>query len=384
MPIEEYVDLHPDCKIVPETYLNYEAEEELYGVFLVIQSKNIEVFKFLWEDRGTLWSEKHLLPVIQHLISNEWLSGLQKFFGYHRTREIFLTMYCNERRTFYEGLSEIAENLLKKKTSRSKKLLMGMMRPLCSRPYGALTFLYMFKYIHASKTKIRCKDVDPSIFMDDMFVIMYKRNEVYEMAEKFDEACGGNLKQKRKYEDILRKLIDFSFQVMPNAIPISRIWKSIKIGSEEDFRRCCKEAKKNMPQVITLRKSPTTMEFKQAMHDDRVKHLSVNKWKPLHLMIYFERLKMIDDIIGFAGRSLRKAMTLENKKLQTGEDFHCLKLSIRLKSPTTFSSLWNLANIWSIKHFYLVIKELSVPTQYSEQIMKTVLEDKTAYDILMY
>ena len=55
-----------------------------------------------------------------------------------------------------------------------------------------------------------------------------------------------------------------------------------------------------------------------------------------------------------------------------------------MKSQVTFNNLWNLANIWTISHLYLVIKELTVPTQYCESILKNVLEDKTAYDILMY
>lgn len=55
MPIEEFVDRNPDCKIEVETYLKYSPQEELYGLFLVIEKKNTLVFSYLWEDRGTLW-----------------------------------------------------------------------------------------------------------------------------------------------------------------------------------------------------------------------------------------------------------------------------------------------------------------------------------------
>jgi hypothetical protein len=51
------------------------------------------------------------------------------------------------------------------------------------------------------------------------------------MAEKFDEACASDLSEKAKYRSILTKIIDFSFVLAPTAIPISRIWKSIKVSA---------------------------------------------------------------------------------------------------------------------------------------------------------
>lgn len=68
-----------------------------------------------------------------------------------------------------------------------------------------------------------------------------------------------------------------------------------------------------MPLVITLRKTAVTPEFKDAMNDNRVNTLSISKWKPLHLMIYYERLKMIDAILEFSNRSIKKALSIDNK-----------------------------------------------------------------------
>ena len=122
------------------------------------------------------------------------------------------------------------------------------------------------------------------------------------------------------------KLIDYSFVIQPSAIPISRIWKSIKAGDDSMFQKCVQESRQTMPLLITLRKQPSTEEFRQVLNDERVKTLAVSKWKPIHLMIYFGRAKMMDEIIDFAGRNLRKALTIENKKLISSDDFLCLKL----------------------------------------------------------
>ena len=143
------------------------------------------------------------------------------------------------------------------------------------------------------------------------------------------------------------------------------------------------ESKKNWPLVITLRKTAATSEFKDPMNDNRVNTMSISKWKPIHLMIYFERLKMIDDIIEFSGRSFKKALTIDNKKLHSYDDFHWLNMWIKLKSSKTFLSIWNLANQWSIVHLYKCLEELS-GSGYSEQILKVILDDKTTTDILMF
>ena len=100
-------------------------------------------------------------------------------------------------------------------------------------------------------------------------------------------------------------------------------------------------------------------------------------------MIYYERIKMIDDIIAFAGRSFKKALTIDNKKLHSYDDFHCLKMWIKLKSNKTFLSLWNLANQWSIMHLYQVLNEL-LNSCYWESIFKSLIEDKTTSDIIIY
>ena len=138
------------------------------------------------------------------------------------------------------------------------------------------------------------------------------------------------------------------------------------------------------PLVITMRKGPSTVEFKQAMNDERVSSFSVNKWKPLHLMIYFGRADMIDELLIFSNRSLKKAMTLENKKSNTVDDYFPLRLAIRMDKPQIFTNLWNLAHQWSVKHLYLVLKDLKVPAMYDEEILRSLLNAKTTQDIYVF
>lgn len=60
-----------------------------------------------------------------------------------------------------------------------------MMKGLAIKPYATMTFLYMFRYIHKTQTRIRTHEIDPPSNTDDLFVIMYKKGSLYEMAENF-------------------------------------------------------------------------------------------------------------------------------------------------------------------------------------------------------
>lgn len=107
MPMEEFVERNEEKEFSVTTYLDYTAEEELYGVFLAIDTKVWKIFRYLWEDKGALWSEKHLFPIIKHMVDTNWDYGILNLFKLNRTKEMFIAMYCNERKAFYENIKEI-------------------------------------------------------------------------------------------------------------------------------------------------------------------------------------------------------------------------------------------------------------------------------------
>jgi hypothetical protein len=97
-------------------------------------------------------------------------------------------MYATERRALYEKLGDLCEELLEDKSNESTVILQNLMKGLVIRPYAVLTFLNLFKYIHLSGTKIHSKDVEPHTFNDDLFIMIFKQNVTYDLAEEFDQA----------------------------------------------------------------------------------------------------------------------------------------------------------------------------------------------------
>lgn len=93
MPIEEYAERNDSTKITVDVFLKYGPEEELYGLFIVIKRRSLKIFNYLWESRGTLWHEKHLIFVIREIADTAWPEGMTMLFKSTRTQEIFTSMY---------------------------------------------------------------------------------------------------------------------------------------------------------------------------------------------------------------------------------------------------------------------------------------------------
>ena len=135
---------------------------------------------------------------------------------------------------------------------------------------------------------------------------------LFNFAEQFDDACDGDEDQKAVYRNIILTYIEYSYIGETSAVPIRGIWSSIGNDNATEFRKYLSN-KNQLWITLTIRKTPTTIEFADPMQDMRVKKLGTMKWKPVHLCIYYGRQQMIEDIIKEAGKSLRKAISIESK-----------------------------------------------------------------------
>jgi hypothetical protein len=65
---------------------------------------------------------------------------------------------------------------------------------------------------------------------------------------------------------------------------------------------CLEESKPNWPIVLTLKDKYGKGYFSDAMNDEDMQRFKPKKWKPLHYMIYYDRINMMNDLIHYAGR----------------------------------------------------------------------------------
>jgi len=382
MPIEEFAGVSPKNKIEMKSYLNYSPSEELYGLFLVIKNKNLKIFNHLWNELGFLWWHTHIIPLLKNLVHENWSKGIYRLFLSERVHEIFYAFDFNEKKLFFSEIHEICRKLDSTDSKSSQKILKAIISALCDEPYAIFSFLLLFPFVHKTRTQIEDYDIKPEVFSEDIFLIANDTNLLHELATTFDKVCKGNHYEKATYHSIIISLINCPY--VNRSIPFRKIWKSIKQNDIEQLRNCWNSYSNEWSRIISMRPCAASLEFKEPKKDDRVNKLKLHQWKPLHLMLYYQREQMIVDIIEFAGSSTRKAITLENKKKYIEDDFMCLKICISLKNKFSFHALWKIPNLWSVGHLYKVLEELRDPDVYDENIHRIILKSKTTKDILEY
>lgn len=106
-PPKEFIADHQKYRVELPMYSKYSPTEELYGLFAVIRNKNMSIFEFLWENCGTLWHERHVIPVLEEMIRAGWCKGIKKLFSLPRTHEIYEALSSAEKRYFYESCAGI-------------------------------------------------------------------------------------------------------------------------------------------------------------------------------------------------------------------------------------------------------------------------------------
>lgn len=187
-PIHEFVDKYPNHRIEMATYMHYSPTEELYGLFLVVKNKNIKLFNFIWDDCGTLWSQAHIIPLLKELVTAGWCKGISRLFLSERVQEIFFSLDFYEKKNLYEDFYQIAETLNSAGGEDNKKVLKCMVKGLVNQPYAIFTFLFLFPFVHGTRTPIEEYDIKPESFVEDLYLLANDTNLVHDLAVAFDKA----------------------------------------------------------------------------------------------------------------------------------------------------------------------------------------------------
>lgn len=228
MPNKEFVANNSRYKAELSSYSKYSPTEELYGLFLVIKNKSMEIFEFLWGHCGALWNEHHVLPVLTEMIQAGWCKGIKKLFTLPRTREIYESLGTHEKRYFYTCIGDICDTLEENDDERSNIILSALLKSLVKAPYATMTFLLLFPFIHGNNIRVRAKEITLDACEKDFYCILHDVDAIHDLAVEFDEVCNsgqrietedslymikahGQNPQKMKYFKILHRLIQLSY-----------------------------------------------------------------------------------------------------------------------------------------------------------------------------
>lgn len=83
---------------------------ECFGIELAIRNRDVNIFKYLWNDLFELWDEKHFAFVFDKLIQENWEIGIKILFRSKTSILIFRTLQPIEKDNFL--YSKIMDKLL--------------------------------------------------------------------------------------------------------------------------------------------------------------------------------------------------------------------------------------------------------------------------------
>ena len=353
-------------------YHKYNSEDELFGVFLVVTNKNHEVFEYLWNTCGILWNESHLIPLIAEMVRVGWCKGLKKFFTLKRTQEIFVSLNVREKRYFYEDLADICETNLSDENPKRRIVISALLKALSKRPFATFTFLLLFRYIHELSIKIKTKEITLEGCNRDFYLLINDGDALYDLSVEFHDVCNESITDssdtlsihdlltvKSKYHRIIHKLLHLSFFCTAEPIDVHQIWESIKTNDIGELKYIMENSPEDWSLILTLQdkkgKSPfcdsKSKEF-NIIGNRKLEKLKPENWKPLHFMIYLDRIDLLYEFIQFAGKHIQRAMRIQSKKHREEEDSTILKLTVKHGSKHALFNLWKLPHQWSVKHLY--------------------------------
>ena len=383
MPISMFLEKNPNVRCEAdvesvegkiELYLNYEAEDQIYGLKQLIEMKDKEIFTLIWESE--IMDERHFFIALNWIFDANWVEGIEYLINNERSQELYTSLYPSERVYFYERmrtfldskldfeegkiseeavLEDIRNNVENLRNCISdceedvKLFLKSLLSGLTKKPYASVSILEIFKYFELFDILVKGREIEIIKFGDHIYNVISLPSKIYPIAKEFNILMEHKESRRKKYFTIIDKYDYFVSNPKLSNLNPAKTFYAIRAHNLSTFTALIEKSSLYWSQFITLRKSPPPpkkdyklfdigqrkmfeeenqeqMEIKQ---NDKVKKTGFTKWKPLHFAIYYGEKKMVSEILKASKYSSRKALTLENKKLKIGDDVYALEMCIR-------------------------------------------------------
>jgi hypothetical protein len=66
--------------------------DECFSLLVALNNRNLEIMKFLWEDRKFLWDSYHLTYIIDEFANQKFLDGMKYLLKSPTTHDIYLSL----------------------------------------------------------------------------------------------------------------------------------------------------------------------------------------------------------------------------------------------------------------------------------------------------
>lgn len=178
---------------INEGKLEIEPTDELYGLLIAVNGKNVKMFELVWGSMRLFMTKEHFKICIEHIVDNKWVKGIASFLESHESHELFKSLKYEERDEVMQHLINLAGELEKEDEETSKY----MFETLAKSPYCIVFALVKKKNLKEYVEKAR-----ENLHESQMnCILLHNEADKYidELNKNGDDKLSGTLAQYRAF-----------------------------------------------------------------------------------------------------------------------------------------------------------------------------------------
>lgn len=168
--------------------------DEIYGLIIALQHKDLKMFDYLWEANYTMWTSGHFMDLFDYLIANEMMEGLHHFMTARTTHEIFIVLKFEYREEIFDEMVQTSEGV------EDKDIKNYMYAALSESPFSMNMVIAGFEdkermvYIEKAKGHFKDAEFNYIIFKDEVeiYKMIFEKKAYNDLAQELTKAQAFN------------------------------------------------------------------------------------------------------------------------------------------------------------------------------------------------
>jgi hypothetical protein len=176
------------------SYFGMTSLDEIYGLIIALQHKDLKMFDYLWDANYTMWTSGHYLDLFDYLVEHEMMEGLVHFMTARTTHEIFIVLKFEYREEVFDEMVATTEKI------EDQDIKNYMYAALCESPFSMNMVIAGFedkqrmKYIEQAKGHFREAEFNYIIFKDEVQIYkeLFEKKAFNDLAQELIKAQAFN------------------------------------------------------------------------------------------------------------------------------------------------------------------------------------------------
>lgn len=329
-----------------EEFFGIQPTDEIQNLFIPVQNNHLEMFKLLWNSNVAVWTEEHLVEVLDKIIENEWLEGLKAFMAARTTREIFVSLPYNDRTKLFDKLITTADEI------EDEDVQGVLYDALAESPYSLAMVIAKFEdedmdeYVQKAKGNFKEPEYNFIIFSEE--VDTYLKT----LKDKGDKEISEELERYKGF-------MQTHYRIGINNAAVTILTPNSK--EIELFKKEPKYAHLNLHAIVLSEENKVV--WPHVKDKEALKFFKGHRWDLISLALYSKNPDIFNSLIKDTQPLTSMMFKLENKEIvDSNKNEYVSKLQALIQHSKSidvlFNSLENHSSLFKFAEVYSIVKNV--------------------------